>query len=245
MAGSLVGVARVAATTSIAVLVFAGPLAGHLPAAIGLTLVSEVVALTVVASLGSVPGAVAGVHPTPAPSAAVIAAAVAGTVAAGGEERFLTVVLTIALATMLTPGAVFLLVGGLRLGNLVRFTPYPVVAGFIAGTGWLLMRGSLDVMTGASAAASHWLAGVAFGLVLVAVSRRLRTPLVPRRAYWSGCSPSTPSPWPPARPSRTSSEEAGCSARFRTDPSGARGRWTRSASRTGTPFWHRCRPRRR
>ena len=189
MAGSLVGVARVAATTSIAVLVFAGPLAGHLPAAIGLTLVSEVVALTVVASLGSVPGAVAGVHPTPAPSAAVIAAAVAGTVAAGGEERFLTVVLTIALATMLT-GAVFLLVGGLRLGNLVRFTPYPVVAGFIAGTGWLLMRGSLDVMTGASdlladlgaaaswATAAHWLPGVAFGLVLVAVSRRLRTPIV-------------------------------------------------------------------
>ena len=182
MAGSLVGVARVGATTSIAVLVFAGPLAGHLPAAIGLTLVSEVVALTVVASLGSVPGAVAGVHPTPAPSAAVIAAAVAGTVAAGGEERFLTVVLTIALATMLT-GAVFLLVGGLRLGNLVRFTPYPVVAGFLAGTGWLLMRGSLDVMTGASgngrgATAAHWLPGVAFGLVLVAVSRRLRTPLV-------------------------------------------------------------------
>ena len=47
MAGSLVGVARVGVTTSIAVLVFAGPLAADLPAAIGLTLVSEVVALTV------------------------------------------------------------------------------------------------------------------------------------------------------------------------------------------------------
>ncbi len=177
MAGSLVGVARVAATTSIAVLVFAGPLAVNLPAAIGLTLVSEVVALTVVGSLGSIPGAVAGVHPTPAPYAAVIAAAVAGSVAAGGEQRFLTVVLTISLATVLT-GAVFLLVGGLRLGNLVRFTPYPVVAGFLAGTGWLLMRGSLDVMTGGSDAASHWLPGVAFGLALVAVSRRLRSPIV-------------------------------------------------------------------
>ena len=189
MAGSLVGVARVAATTSIAVLVFAGPLAVNLPAAIGLTLVSEVVALTVVASLGAIPGAVAGVHPTPAPSAAVIAAAVAGSVAAGGEQRFLTVVLTISLATVLT-GAVFLLVGGLRLGNLVRFTPYPVVAGFLAGTGWLLMRGSLDVMTGESdvlgdlgtaaswAAAAHWLPGVAFGIALVAVSRRLRSPIV-------------------------------------------------------------------
>ena len=172
MAGSLVGVARVGVTTSIAVLVFAGPLAGHLPAAIGLTLVSEVVALTVIASLGSIPGAVAGVHPTPAPSAAVIAAAVAGAVAAGGEEQFLTVVLTIALATMLT-GAVFLLVGGLRLGNLVRFTPYPVVAGFLAGTGWLLVEGSLDVMTSA-----HWIPGVAFGIALVAVARRLRSPVV-------------------------------------------------------------------
>jgi SulP family sulfate permease len=172
MAGSLVGIARVGVTTSIAVLVFAGPLAANLPAAIGLTLVSEVVALTVVASLGSIPGAVAGVHPTPAPSAAVIAAAVAGAVAAGGEQQFLTVVLTIALATMLT-GAVFLIVGGLRLGNLVRFTPYPVVAGFLAGTGWLLVEGSLDVMTSA-----HWIPGVAFGLALVAVARRLRSPIV-------------------------------------------------------------------
>jgi hypothetical protein len=56
MAGSLVGVARVAGTTSIAVLVFAGPLAESLPAAIGLTLVSEVVALTVVSSLGRFAG---------------------------------------------------------------------------------------------------------------------------------------------------------------------------------------------
>ena len=133
---------------------------------------SEVVALTVIASLGSIPGAVAGVHPTPAPSAAVIAAAVAGAVAAGGDEQFLTAVLTIALATMLT-GAVFLLVGGLRLGNLVRFTPYPVVAGFLAGTGWLLVEGSLDVMTSA-----HWIPGVAFGIALVAVARRLRSPVV-------------------------------------------------------------------
>jgi SulP family sulfate permease len=172
MAGSLVGVARVGVTTSIAVLVFAGPLAGNLPAAIGLTLMSEVVALTVIASLGSIPGAVAGVHPTPAPSAAVIAAAVAGALAARGEEQFLTVVLTIALATMLT-GAVFLLVGGLRLGNLVRFTPYPVVAGFLAGTGWLLVEGSLDVMT-----SEHWIPGIAFGLALVAASRRLRSPIV-------------------------------------------------------------------
>ena len=178
-------------------------------------------------------------HPTPAPSAAVIAAAVAGAVAAGGDEQFLTAVLTIALATMLT-GAVFLLVGGLRLGNLVRFTPYPVVAGFLAGTGWLLVEGSLDVMTSA-----HWIPGVAFGIALVAVARRLRSPVVLPVGALVGLLAFYLVAVPPARRSMTSSGTAGCSARSRRDPCGARGRWTRSASRTGEPSSRRRRPLRR
>ena len=34
-----------------------------------------------------------------------------------------------------------------KLGRLIRFIPYPVVGGFLAGTGWLLVKGSLGVMT--------------------------------------------------------------------------------------------------
>ena len=36
-----------------------------------------------------------------------------------------------------------LLLGVFRLGNLVRFVPFPVVGGFLAGTGWLLVKGGL------------------------------------------------------------------------------------------------------
>ena len=30
------------------------------------------------------------------------------------------------------------------MGKLIRFVPYPVVGGFLAGTGWLLFKGGID-----------------------------------------------------------------------------------------------------
>ncbi len=32
--------------------------------------------------------------------------------------------------------------------NLIRFVPYPVVGGFLAGTGWLLFKGGIYVASG-------------------------------------------------------------------------------------------------
>ena len=45
-------------------------------------------------------------------------------------------------------GAVFFALGKFKLGNLVRFVPYPVVGGFLAGTGWLLLKGGIYVASG-------------------------------------------------------------------------------------------------
>ena len=45
-------------------------------------------------------------------------------------------------------GVVFAALGTFRLGNLVRFVPYPVVGGFLAGTGWLLLKGGIYVASG-------------------------------------------------------------------------------------------------
>ncbi len=53
----------------------------------------------------------------------------------------------IAAATVMT-GLVMLLVGGLKLGRAIRFVPYPVFAGFMAATGWLMVTGSLRMATG-------------------------------------------------------------------------------------------------
>ena len=183
--GVLVGVVMVVFSTSFAAFVFSGDLAVHLPAAIGLVLVGNAVVMVVIAAFSSLPGTVAGVHPTTVPIAAAMAAGIATDMPGAGERTFLTVVLTISLATLIAGGFFFLL-GSLELGNLVRFVPYPVVGGFLAGTGWLLAKGAIEVLSGVrltvsdlselgrTQVAAKWLSGVVFGVLLYLAVRRYR-----------------------------------------------------------------------
>jgi SulP family sulfate permease len=94
----------------------------------------------------------------------------------------------IAVVSVIT-GVFLFLLGRLRLGNLIRYIPYPVIGGFLAGSGWLLVRGSMRVMTGHALgfgtlpllfhldALTLWLPGVVFGVLLFVVLRRFRHPL--------------------------------------------------------------------
>ena len=96
---------------------------------------------------------------------------------AGAESIFYTAVSTIAVSTVAT-GILILLMARFKLGDLVRFIPYPVIGGFLAGIGWLLFKGGIGVMTGLSLDLStlgdlfapmtmlKWGPGLAFGLVL-------------------------------------------------------------------------------
>ena len=52
---------------------------------------------------------------------------------------FLTVIAATVGRTLAT-GLTFALLGVFKLGNLVRYVPYPVVGGFLGGTGWLLFK---------------------------------------------------------------------------------------------------------
>lgn len=101
------------------------------------------------------------------------------------DQVALTVLAAIALVSVIT-GAFLYTLGALRLGNLVRYVPYPVIGGFLAGSGWLLVRGGFQVMTGKPLADlssstlmdGHFLAlvlpGVLFGLLLFATVRLSR-----------------------------------------------------------------------
>jgi SulP family sulfate permease len=88
--------------------------------------------------------------------------------------------------TSLLTGAVFLVLGVCKLGGLIRFIPYPVIGGYLAATGWLLVAGSVGLMTGVTLEWSNlprlltvelmagWGPGVLFGLVALAITRRIR-----------------------------------------------------------------------
>ena len=73
---------------------------------------------------------------------ALVAAGIAASLPAGAsaEVGFSTFVAAMALGSLAT-GVVFLGLGTFRLGELIRFIPYPVVGGFLAGTGLVLSMG--------------------------------------------------------------------------------------------------------
>jgi sulfate permease, SulP family len=183
--GLVVGALEVVVAISFAALIFAGRLSTHLEAGIGLSLLSAVVIMVMVALRSSLPGVIGSVQDSTAAVLALIAAGIALEVPATGDERFLTVVVAIALTTIAT-GVFLLALGLLRLGNLIRFMPYPVVGGFLAGTGWLLAKGAIGVLSDvtvslaalrqlfAADAVEKWLPGLGFAVVLLFLVRRSR-----------------------------------------------------------------------
>ncbi len=181
-AGAVAGLLDLAVLVSLAALIFSGQLAGFVSNGIGLLLVGTCLLNIVLALLSSHPAMVGTVQDAPAVVVALIAASIAAAVPAGTgrDALYATVVAAIVLTTLAT-GATFLLLGQFRLGALVRYLPYPVLGGFLAGTGWLLALGGVSIM---AEGAPHlgelrrllqppvlwqWLPGLIFGCQLSAI----------------------------------------------------------------------------
>ncbi len=184
LAGLIVGVVVVIVAISFALLIFSGELADFAARGIGLALYTAVVMAGLIALFSSFRGMVATPQDVPAAITALIAAAVAASLpGADAGELFATVVAAIALTTLST-GLFFLVLGFFKLGGLSRFIPYPVIGGFLAGTGWLLLKGSVGVLSGVSLSFANlpvlaqsetvvrWLPGLIFGVVLLLALRR-------------------------------------------------------------------------
>ena len=192
-AGIVAGIMAVFFEISLASLIFTGELSGYLSRGIGLMLFSSLVICLTVAVKSSFAGAVALPQDSPAVILALASATILGNMpdTATGQEKFLTVVAGISLTSLLT-GIFFWMVGRFQLANFVRFIPYPVIGGFLAGTGWLLVWGSFGVMVDMQPSWAtlpeffhadtflRWLPGVVFAvLILVLISRYSHFLLLP------------------------------------------------------------------
>jgi SulP family sulfate permease len=184
-AGLVVGLIFVVVSISLSTLVFSGELRPYLSRGIGLFLFSGFILSAVIFSLGKFHGATIAPQDGPAALLAVAAGGIASALVGSEnpETAFYTVAAGIILCS-LTTGAVFFLIGQFKLGNLVRYIPYPVVGGFLAGTGWLLTSGAIEVMTGQSLGVEtlsllfqpemlvRWLPGTIFAIIVLVVIRR-------------------------------------------------------------------------
>ena len=188
-AGAVIGLVEVVLAVSFAALVYGGYLAQFLPNGIGLYLVAASLTLAILAWRAGSRGVVGSVQDAAAAVLAIVATNAALASFGSVDRAFLTVVAATLVVTLLT-SVTFLLLGTFRLGSLARFIPYPVVGGFLAGTGWLLMKGGLRVAVGIdlevrtvskfldSFALMRWVPAFGFGVILLVASRVVKRPLV-------------------------------------------------------------------
>ena len=113
---------------------------------------------------------------------------------ASGEALFMTMVAVLILSTAIT-SLCFLVLGQCRVAAVLRFVPYPVAGGVLAGTGWVLCVAALSMMSGLPlewrtlprliepALLLKWGLGAAFCLYLVLVTKRWRNYLAAAASF--------------------------------------------------------------
>jgi sulfate permease, SulP family len=149
IAGAISGVVQIAYCISFAALIFTGDLAGGF--SLGLAgLIMGTVVTCVVISLTSTFSPVVGGPDSPAVAVmSVLASSIATALAAKGansDAMILNVLVALSVSTLLT-GILLYGTGALRLGQWLRFIPYPVIGGFLAASGILLITGGMEVVT--------------------------------------------------------------------------------------------------
>ena len=172
-------------------LVFQGKLAGYFAAGLGIVLVGEIVAV-LVTSLFSSDHATLVIPQSPTVVIqGMIAASVIDAAPADMPPQmlFATAYLMIVLSSIIT-GGFLLLLGIMRAGGLIRYIPYPIIGGFMAGLGWLILNAGFTVLVDIklqlqslpilleTANFSRWLPGIIFALCILGLRARIKSSLV-------------------------------------------------------------------
>ena len=178
------GLALLIAQVAFGTFIFSGALAPYSSQGVGLVLFGNFAACLIVAIVGGYRGAISGLSPV----LVMVMATIASTMAADGEALFATTACALIISAVAT-GVCCLLVGRFGLADLLRFIPYPVAGGFVAGIGGAVCLAAMSLM-GANpdwrAAPAlveptvlwTWLPGTAYGMALYGAMRRWRNPVI-------------------------------------------------------------------
>ncbi|SAL86180.1 sulfate transporter membrane protein [Caballeronia choica] len=169
-AGTISTLVMLCYAMSLGTMIFSADLARYAELGVPTALVSCVVTALVIALTSSMRMNIGGPDSNATAFLVGVAAGVASSVRANGGSPaaiLLTVLISIALCSIVT-GIILYAIGSSRRSRSLQFLPYPVMGGFLAGTGYLLLTGAFRVMTGRApswqtlplVAQLHWLAWV-------------------------------------------------------------------------------------
>ncbi len=140
-AGITSGLSLLVAQVAFGTFIFSGALAPYSSQGIGLVLFGNFAACLLIALAGGFRGAIAGLSPVLVLAMATIAASMQG----DGPQLFSTTACALIISAVAT-GICCLLVGRFRLANLLRFIPFPVAGGFVAGIGGAVCLAAMSLM---------------------------------------------------------------------------------------------------
>lgn len=147
VAGIVAGLDGIGFAVAVASLLFTGALADGLSMGAGAALLCTIIMSALAGWRSSLPVTVSHVQDMGVAVLSVTLGATAATLAAPPEIRIATAFTIIALST-LAAGLLMWMIGRFRAGMVVKFFPLEVLAGFMAGTGWLLLTGGLAMTAG-------------------------------------------------------------------------------------------------
>jgi SulP family sulfate permease len=189
LAGSAIGVVEALFAVAFASLVFGGSIVYRLAEGMALYLGAAFLTLAAFAWRAGKRGVVGSLQATGVALLAIVASTTGVRARGSPHEGFLSVVAATLIVTVLC-GLVLLVLGVRRRGDLIRYIPVPVVGGFVAGAGWLLLQGGIHIAIDEPLFYTHleelfegravrsWLPAVAFGVVMLLAVRIVRKPLV-------------------------------------------------------------------
>ena len=184
ISGLINGIILIVIAMALSALIFTGSLSVYLSQGIGILLFGFLIYAIFSIFTASYPININTPQDIPVAIIALIATTVMATSGKdwSPESTFQFIFVTIALTSVVV-GVFFFILGSLKLGKLVRFIPYPVVGGFLAGTGWLIIKFAFimtaDMELSLANASSlfsqstllQWCPGLIFGALMLIASR--------------------------------------------------------------------------
>lgn len=144
LAGIISGFITVIISVSVIALIFTGPLQSYFSLGITTILIGTIIVNTILAIKGSFPVGIGRSMPAIGALFGVIAQNLIN-LSMEPSLLVITLIVLFAISSGLTGLTMFLL-GYFKLGQMVRFLPYPVLGGVIVGVAWIMFRSSFYLL---------------------------------------------------------------------------------------------------
>ncbi|MBF0101272.1 MAG: SLC26A/SulP transporter family protein [Desulfobacterales bacterium] len=139
-------VINIAFAISLAALIFTGPIANYLPMGIGLMLLSYLITGIFIVFGSSIRGIISAPKASICIIISIMTISIIEHLEPDLSYQVMPTVIAVIMISSIFTGLILFLLGAFKIGNLIRYIPYPVIGGYFTGAGLLIVKQSFFTM---------------------------------------------------------------------------------------------------